>query len=130
MRSLRSSFATTRIAPSSIFLRPIFQASATRIEYCSIVSGCVVGTISTAIWLPLRASKSLRVLFSEAISLLLNVDVLSTTRPVSGGTATAAIAAIVQHSISARRQALAAFIASLSPCHDYFAGAGVGDAGL
>ena len=40
MRSLRSSLATTRSAPSSIFLRPIFQASATRIEYCSMVSGC------------------------------------------------------------------------------------------
>jgi hypothetical protein len=26
--------------------------SATRIEYCSISSGCVVGTINTAIWLP------------------------------------------------------------------------------
>jgi hypothetical protein len=40
--------ATTRIAPSSIFLRPIFQLSATRNEYCSMVSGAVVGTISTA----------------------------------------------------------------------------------
>src|SRR5258707_12618521 len=100
------------MAPSSIFLRPIFQASATRSEYCSIVSGCVVGTISTATWLPFRASKSFRVLSSEAISLLLSVAVLSTTRPVSGGTATSASAANAQHSISARSVALAAFIAA------------------
>src|SRR3954464_3067038 len=113
MRSLRSSFATTRIAPSSIFLRPIFQASATRIEYCSMVSGCVVATISTAIWLPLRDSKSCKVLFSEATSLLLKVAVLSTTRPVNGGTATSASAANVQHNISARTEALARLIAGL-----------------
>src|ERR1700733_14810651 len=112
MRSLRSSFATTRMAPSSIFLRPIFHASATRSEYCSMVSGCVVGTISTATWLPFRDSKSFRVWSSEAISLPLSVAVLSTTRPVSGGTATSANAANAQHSISARREALAAFIAA------------------
>ena len=67
--------ATTRMAPSSIFLRPIFHASATRIEYCSIVSGCVVGTISTAIWLPFFASKSRKVRSSEAMSSLLSVPV-------------------------------------------------------
>ena len=39
-------------APLSWPLRPIFHASATRIEYASIGSGCVVGTISTASWLP------------------------------------------------------------------------------
>ena len=32
--------------------------SATRIPYCSISSGCVVGTTSTAIWLPLWASRA------------------------------------------------------------------------
>src|SRR4051794_9950219 len=111
MRSLRSSFATTRIAPSSTFLRPIFQASATRIEYCSMVSGCVVGTISTAIWLPLRDSKSRKVLSSEAISPLLRVPVLSTTRPLSGGTATSASAAHAKASISATSAAFATFIA-------------------
>ena len=58
MRRRRSSFATTRISPSSTFLRPIFQASATRIEYCSISSGLVVGSSSTAIWLPRRDSKA------------------------------------------------------------------------
>src|SRR3954453_22180271 len=99
------------MAPSSIFLRPIFQTSATRMEYCSIVSGCVVGTISTATWLPLRASKSFSVLSSKAISLLPNVAVLSTTRPVSGGTATSASAANAKASISASSEALATFIA-------------------
>src|ERR1700728_4602014 len=117
MRSLRSFLATTRIAPSSIFLRPIFQASATRIEYCSISSGCVVGTISTAIWLPLRACKSRIFCVSAAISSLDSVPVWSTTRPVSGGTATWANAETwanavkAQHSSSATREALAAFIA-------------------
>ena len=96
-----------------------------------MVSGCVLGTISTATWLPFLASKSFRVWSSVAISLLLSVAVLSTTRPVSGGTATSAIAANAQHSISARREALAAFIARrLCGCRDYFAGAGVAGAGL
>ena len=40
MRSARSSFATTRIAPSSTPLRPSFHCSATRSANCSIVSGC------------------------------------------------------------------------------------------
>src|SRR5450755_4509185 len=111
MRSLRSSLATTSSAPSSIFLRPIFQVSATRNEYCSMVSGSVVGTISTATWLPFLASKFRSVWFSEAISSLESVPVWSTTRPTSGGTATSAKAAKAQHSSSARMQALAAFIA-------------------
>src|SRR5580693_3440313 len=111
MRSLRSFLAMTRIAPSSVFLRPTFQASATRIEYCSMVSGAVVGTIRTAIWLPFRASKSFRVCANEAMSPLESVAVWSTTRPVSGGTATSARAAQAQHS-SARKEALAAFIAT------------------
>jgi len=58
MRSFRSSSATIRIAPSSTFRRPSFQASATRMAYCSISSGCVVRTTSTATWLPLACSKA------------------------------------------------------------------------
>src|SRR5271154_3028050 len=111
MRSLRSFLAITSSAPSSIFLRPIFQASATLIEYCSIVSGSVVGTISTATWLPLRSSRFFRVCVSAAMSLLASVPVRSTTRPVRGGTSTSAAAAAAQHSVSATINALAADIA-------------------
>ncbi len=75
MRSLRSFLAMTSNAPSSIFRRPIFQASATRIEYCSMVSGSVVDTIRTAIWLPFLASKSFRVCVSDAMSPLESVPV-------------------------------------------------------
>src|SRR6185503_19796127 len=59
MRSRRSFFAITRRSPSSTPLWPIFQASATRIEYCSISSGLVHGSISTASWLlrPQRAGQ-------------------------------------------------------------------------
>ena len=60
MRIRRSCCAMSRIAPSSTPLRPVFQASATRIEYCSISSGCVVGTMSTATWDPLRVCRSMR----------------------------------------------------------------------
>ena len=67
--------AMTSSAPSSIFLRPIFQASATRSENCSMASPSVVGTISTAIWLPLRASKSFSVCVSDAMSSLRSVPV-------------------------------------------------------
>jgi len=49
MRSARSFFATMSRAPSSTFLRPSFHCSTTRNEYCSIGSGAVLGTISTAI---------------------------------------------------------------------------------
>ena len=111
MRSLRSSLAITSSAPSSTFLRPIFQASATRIEYCSMVSGCVVGTISTAIWLPFLSSSPLNVCVSDAMSPADSVPVWSTTRPDKGGTATSAKAAKAQHNSSASREALAAFIA-------------------
>jgi len=67
--------ATTSSAPSSIFLRPIFQASATRIENCSMDSRSVVGTISTAIWLPFLVSRSFSVCVSEAMSPLESVAV-------------------------------------------------------
>ena len=59
-------------------------------ENWSIVSGSVVGTISTAIWLPFRVSKSLSFCDSAAMSPLDSVPVRSTTRPVSWGTATSA----------------------------------------
>src|SRR5437868_8731863 len=111
MRRWRSFLAITMSAPSSIFLRPTFQASATRIEYCSIVSGCVVGTISTAIWLPLRRCRSRNVCVSTAISPLESVAVWSTTSAVNGGTATSPWAAPNQHSVSARMKALAADVA-------------------
>src|SRR5882724_1217479 len=85
MRSLRSSLATTRIAPSSTRTRPTFQASATRIEYCSMVSGWVEASISTAIWLPFARSKSRnrdsRLWTCGAES----VAVRSVTRAFSGG---------------------------------------------
>ena len=74
-------------------LRPSFQPSATRIEYCSIVSGCVVGTISTAIWLPLAASNSRKRCSSAAICSGVSVPVRSVTGERSGGTATCANAA-------------------------------------
>src|SRR6202158_1758453 len=121
MRSLRSFLAMTRRAPSSIFLRPIFQASATRIEYCSMVSGAVVGTISTATWLPFLSSSDLRVCVSEAMSPLDSVPVRSTNRPDSGGTATSAKAAKAQHRSSARKQAFAAVIAANSALIPNFA---------
>src|SRR5258705_535144 len=85
MRNLRSSLATTRIAPSSTRTRPTFQASATRIEYCSMVSGWVEGRINTAIWLPFARSKSRnresRLWTCDAES----VAVRSVTRAFSGG---------------------------------------------
>ena len=60
VRSLRKarglSFATIRMTPSAVPLRPIFHASATRIPYCSIASGAVDATVSTAICVPLRRS--------------------------------------------------------------------------
>src|SRR5579859_6914660 len=99
----------TSSAPSSIFLRPIFQASATRIEYCSMVSGCVVGTIRTAIWLPLRCSKLLMRWFSVSMVSLVSVLVRSTTRPLSCGTSTSASAACAKHRRSASRTVLIVF---------------------
>src|SRR6266700_3390075 len=114
MRSLWSFLATTSSAPSSIFLRPIFQASATLIENCSMLSGWVVGTIRTAIWLPLRSSRFLIVRVSVAMSSLESVAVWSTTRPVSGGTATSAAAAHAHTMKSATRMPRAGFIIVIS----------------
>src|SRR6185369_5339031 len=106
MRSARSSFATTRIAPSSTFFRPIFHCSPTRNAYCSTVSGAVVGTIRTAIWLPLRASNERNSCSSEATCSGFSVPVRSVTRPLSGGTATSAQAEAAKSSRSRRRIAL------------------------
>src|SRR5580704_3868187 len=75
-----------------------------------MVSGAVVGTISTAIWLPLRRCRSCSREDCAAMSLLDKVFVMSTTRPVSCGTATSARAACVQHSKSARTNVRAADI--------------------
>src|SRR3569833_3174702 len=47
IRNARSCFATTSKTPSSIPLRPSFHCSATRIEYCSRVSGAVEGSLRT-----------------------------------------------------------------------------------
>src|SRR5512146_1431472 len=100
MRSAWSSFATSSSTPSSTPLRPSFQLCATRIEYCSIVSGLVVGTISTATWLPFFASKAASRPSSALFCCALRVPVRSVTRAASGGTATSARAA-GSHSTSA-----------------------------
>src|SRR3569833_1406016 len=56
----------------------------------AISSGCVVGTISTAIWLPFFASNAANLLSSAAICSALSVAVWSVTRRDSSGTATCA----------------------------------------
>src|SRR5690606_22936192 len=86
----RSSFATSSNTPSSTPRRPSCHASATRMAYCSIVSGSVVGTSRIAIWLPLRSSNSRRRASSAAISPAVSVCVRSVTGARSGGTATCA----------------------------------------
>src|ERR1035437_3954540 len=92
MRSLRSFLAITSSTPSSMPLRPSFQVSSTRTAYWSTVSGCVVGTSNTAIWLPLRASNAASVCSSVACCWDESVAVRSVTRALSGGTATSASA--------------------------------------
>ena len=57
------------------------------------------------------------------MSPLPSVPVRSTTRPVSGGTATSANAAEAQHSSSARNKLLAAFIAGKAGAPGYLEGA-------
>src|ERR1700704_2024769 len=89
-RRFRSFLATTRMTPSSTRARPIFQASATRIEYSSMVSGWVEGSISTAIWLPLPRSKSLRRESRSRSWDAESVPVRSVTCALSGGTPTSA----------------------------------------
>src|SRR5687767_12298175 len=93
MRTLRSSFATMSSTPSSTRLRPSFHCSTTRIEYCSISSGFVVGTISTATWLPLRVSKVASLASIAARWSGVSVLVRSVTRVLSGGTGISAATA-------------------------------------
>src|SRR5438309_1188593 len=78
------------MTPSSTRARPIFQASATRIEYSSMVSGWVEGSISTAIWLPLPRSKSLKRESRSRSWDAESVPVRSVTCALSGGTTTSA----------------------------------------
>src|SRR5438105_15188514 len=78
------------MTPSSTRARPIFQASATRIEYSSMVSGWVEGSISTAIWLPLPCSKSLKRESRSRSWDAESVPVRSVTCALSGGTTTSA----------------------------------------
>ena len=59
-------------------------------EYCSIVSGLVVGTNKIATWLPFSASKAANRLSRAALSSDFKVPVRSVTRARSGGTATSA----------------------------------------
>src|SRR3546814_295005 len=92
MRTLRSLRATSMRMPSSTPLRPSFQALVTRIEYCSIVSGSVVGTISTAIWLPFAFSNAVSLSSSALRCVASSVLVRSVTRAASLGTATSACA--------------------------------------
>src|SRR6185295_3356959 len=92
--------------------------------------GAVVGTISTAIWLPLRFWKSSSRCDWAATSLAESVPVVSTTRPTSGGTATSANAAGAQHRNSASTKTLAREIADTARTPDYFAGAAGAGVGL
>src|ERR1051325_944765 len=87
MRIARSCIAASNRAPSSIPLRPSFHCSATRMEYCSIVSGCVVGTISTAIWLPRFSSKARSRASKLSCAERSSVPVRSVTRERSSGPA-------------------------------------------
>src|SRR6478752_6412298 len=90
MWSLRSFLPMTSSTPSSTPLRPSFHDSNTRTEYCSIVSGCDVGTRSTAIWAPLRFSNSSSVCSSAELCWAFSVPVRSVTRVLSGGMSAAA----------------------------------------
>src|SRR5205814_4538113 len=70
------------------FRRVLFrsQASATRSEYSSMVSGLVVGTIRTASWLVVRASQSASLASNAWRSPAASVPVTSVTRAESAGT--------------------------------------------
>src|SRR3954469_13795301 len=108
MWSLRSFLATSRSTPSSTPLRPSFHASSTRTPYCSTVSGCVLGTISTATCAPLRDSNSWSVRSSAERCCSFSVPVRSVTRAFSGGIAIcpAAIAGKSVAATSAARKSL------------------------
>ncbi len=83
-----------RYAPSSTPLRPSFQVSSTRMPNCSISSGWVVGSMSTAIWLPFFASKAASFDSMLATAPPDSVPVRSITRALSGGTGTCACASV------------------------------------
>src|SRR5688572_21180221 len=89
----RSSSAMTSTTPSSTPPRPMPHCSATRNAYGSMASGAVVRTSSTAIWLPLRSSNAVSFCSSASTASADRVAVVSTTWPVSGGTACCAAAA-------------------------------------
>ncbi len=87
MRTRRSSLATSSSTPSSTPLRPIFHWSNTRWVYCSIASGCVVGTIRICNCAPLRCCKASACCSSCWICPASSVPVTSTTGDRSGGMA-------------------------------------------
>src|SRR5690606_39713721 len=87
MRRARSSLATTSSTPSSVFLRPSFHWSNTRVAYCSMVSGAVVGTIRTATWAPLRCSSAASRCSRAWRRAASSVPVVSVTRACKAGTA-------------------------------------------
>src|SRR5216683_7258958 len=86
MRICLSFLAMTNTAPLSLPFWPIFQASATRSEYSSMVSGLVVGTIRTASWLVVRASQAASLASNACRSPAESVPVTSVTRAESAGT--------------------------------------------
>src|SRR5204862_7844682 len=86
-------------------------------------SGCVVGTISTTIWLPVCCSTAASFCDKASRCAELNVAVWSITRPLSGGTgstycATATAGAKTSHASSAHHETRvrAACIAVLLRC--------------
>src|SRR5437667_196672 len=90
MRTLRS-FGTTRMStPLSVPFRPSFQAVATRWENSSSGSPSRDGRVRTATWLPVRASWVASSAESDAVRSAGRRWALSTMRPVSGGTSSAA----------------------------------------
>src|SRR5580693_1035520 len=93
MRILWSFLAIRSSAPSSMRLpltvpRPSFHWSTTRIEYCSISSGWVVGTMSTASCEPLADSNAASFCSRAVCWPAVSVPVRSVTRALSGGTGT------------------------------------------
>src|SRR5439155_307993 len=72
-------------APSSTLCRPSFHSSTTRIEYCSICSGSVVATSSSASCEPLADSNAASFCSSALCCSALRVPVRSVTRAVSFG---------------------------------------------
>src|SRR5690348_2557832 len=90
MNTRWSSLATTSSTPSSTCLRPIFHWSNTRVAYCSIVSGWVLGKISTTTCAPLRCSSAASSDSSCCVCCASSVFVRSVTRACSGGMATSA----------------------------------------